>query len=355
MFSCRNKGCRRKEGSIRALRATRVSVEAVKKDKERKEKETKEKEEAERREKERKEKDGKLGSAVFGVSGNPFAKTAGSGNANPFATGAGAMSANPFAKPAAGGANPFGTSNSSTQAEKPAEPETKATQELPKDLPRTFAETLSLNNNNNPQTTAGPPSPPEPWPAESELPPAYPVSYLGEAEYETLDPLPLPPQAITTGTMDLEDASGSASGGGNGKEDKDVFESTIDSTFQKFADRLAQNPDQCIRYEFGGQPLLYSKTDTVGKKLHDVPASGVGKALPRCGSCGSERVFEVQMTSQAIAELEEGEDDMEGIDWGTVIVGVCGRDCLGRDMVEGGTAYVEEWAGVQWEELTARR
>lgn len=366
VFSCKNKGCRRKEGSIRALRATRVSAEAVKKDQARREKEANDKAEAKRKENERKEKEGKLGEAVFGVSGNPFAsKSSGApgGNANPFSTGGGgAAAANPFAKP-------ISSSPAPTQADSTKPTNAVESDPAQDDLPRTFAETLSLNN---PQKTApsGPPPPPEPWPAESDLPPAYPVSYLSEAEYETLDPLPPLPQAISTstGTMDLDEAaSGSGGGGGGGKEDKDVFESTIDSTFQKFADRLSQNPDQCIRYEFGGQPLLYSKTDAVGKTLHDVPVEGVARALPRCGRCGAGRVFEVQLTPQAIVELEEGGDgaeaassssvgfNLEGMDWGTVMVGVCERDCCVAAGAEGETAYAEEWVGVQWEELTARR
>ncbi len=53
------------------------------------------------------------------------------------------------------------------------------------ELPKTFAETLTLNN---PQLTAVPPPPAEPWPSEPEQPPAYPIRWLSEAEYETLDP-----------------------------------------------------------------------------------------------------------------------------------------------------------------------
>lgn len=295
------------------------------------------------------------------------------GNANPFAAGGSSAlaggSANPFAKqPAA--ANPFSSAASPAQQQQPPPPppaaaasaaaHTSETAEAKadeaKDLTRTFAETLSLNN---PQTPAGPPPAPEPWPAEPELPAPFPVSYLAEADYETLDPLPPPPQNVSVGNMDIDDpssaSSNSARGGGGGKEDKDVFESTIDSTFQKFADRIGQNPDQCIRYEFGGAPLLYSKTDGVGKKLHDVSAPDVGKVLPRCGACGAGRVFEVQMTPQAIVELERDEESLEGMDWGTVVVAVCERDCLPRGTGDGEVGYSEEWVGVQWEELTARR
>lgn len=358
VFACRNKACRRKEGSVRALRATRISPEAANKVKERREQEERERAERERQEAERKEKEKGLGEALFAVpKGGAFG--GGGGQANPFATGgASASNVNPFAKPfAAASENPFSTSSASSPSapvaqNKTKENEDKATQELQ----RTFAETLSLNN---PQARpTGPPPPPEPWPAESDLPVPYPVSFLDEAEYETLDPQPtMPPQKISTSSMEIDDqATGSGSGGG--KEDKNVFESSIDSTFQKFADRLAQNPDQAIRYEFGGAPLLYSKNDAVGKKLHDVPASGVGKVVPRCAQCGSERTFEVQMTPQAIVELESGEEDagvLEGMDWGTVIVAVCARDCTPRDAAEGEAGYAEEWVGVQWEELTAKR
>ncbi|PSR88706.1 programmed cell death protein 2 [Coniella lustricola] len=354
VFACRNKACRRKEGSVRVIRATRISTEAANKIKERREQEERDRAERERREAERKEKEKGLGEALFAVpKGGAFG---GSGaQVNPFSmAGASTSAVNPFAKPVAASTNPFSVGSAAAPAadEKEKENEDNATQELP----RTFAETLSLNNTQ--AKSASPPSPPEPWPADAELPSPYPVSYLDEAEYETLDPLDaMPAQKISTSSMEFEEeATGSSSGGG--KEDKNVFESSIDSTFQKFADRLAQNPDQAIRYEFGGAPLLYSKTDVVGKKLHDVPASGVGKVLPRCGKCGSERVFEVQMTPQAIVELESGDDEvgvLEGMDWGTLIVAVCARDCTPRDATEGESGYVEEWVGVQWEELTAKR
>lgn len=362
VFSCRKKSCRRKEGSIRALRATRVSPDAAAKAKERREREEKEKQEQERREAERKEKEKGLGEALFGVQKGAFGASTGG---NPFSTGGGSSAAaNPFAKPASGGsANPFSaagssaTSGAETIAAAAAETKSTPPTDAEKDLPRTFAETLSLNN--PPSAPAAAPAAPEPWPPEAERPAPYPVSYLAEADYETLDPQPpAPPQNVRMMDVDGDAGSGSGGRGGGGKEDKDVFESTIDSTFQKFADRLAQNPDQCIRYEFGGQPLLYSKGDAVGKALHDAAGAEVGRALPRCGGCGSPRAFEVQLTPRAIVELEEAEGDVDvlaGMDWGTVLVAVCERDCLPRGTVEGDVGYTEEWTGVQWEELTAKR
>ncbi|KAJ5046462.1 uncharacterized protein L3040_003705 [Drepanopeziza brunnea f. sp. 'multigermtubi'] len=332
VLTCRRKTCRRQEGSVRALRGVRIAE--VKK-------ETKPAPEAEAPAKPAID----LGQTLFGA--NPFSST-GSGSANPFSTAGSAHAGNPFSTSSSmsSTANPFtavGAPTSELAAKPPQAPSSPAT-----DLPKTFASALKLNND-TPQY--GPPSPPEPWPPESELPAAYPLYYLADADYETLDkPEDLP---IPTQTMEIDDGGGS----GNQKEDKDVYESTIDKTFQTFADRLAQNPEQVIRYEFKGQPLLYSKQDAVGKLLNGgkengkvTTASSNGNRMPRCGNCSAGRVFEVQLTPHAIMELESEEMSIDGMEWGTIIVGVCERDCQ-QKLVSTGVGYVEEWVGVQWEEL----
>jgi pre-rRNA-processing protein TSR4 len=158
--------------------------------------------------------------------------------------------------------------------------------------------------------------------------------------------------------MDVDEPS--ASGG----LDKDLFESTLDKAFQRFADQLSQNPEQVLRYEFKGAPLLYNRSDAVGKLL--APASegqGGGKVtikggsasrMPKCKNCGAERVFEVQLTPHAITELEGDSMSINGMDWGTIILGVCGKDCTASDVGEGEVGYLEEWVGVQWEELAKK-
>lgn len=150
--------------------------------------------------------------------------------------------------------------------------------------------------------------------------------------------------------------------GSSSKDDeKDAFESTIDKTFQKFADRLAQNPEQVLRYEFGGGPLLCSKTDAVGKLFSPPTSSSSSKSkvstvnhgagvIPRCQNCASVRVFELQLVPQAIAELEVDEEGLGVMEWGTVILGVCEKDCGERGVKDGDVGWVEEWVGVQWEE-----
>ncbi|KZL80391.1 pdcd2_c domain-containing protein [Colletotrichum incanum] len=329
VFACRRPTCRRKQGSIRAVRGVRISKYAPAVGA--KKAETKLPKNIEE---EPTKIDGPgLGSALFGGSSggsdaaNPFAS-----NANPFSTGA--SSSSPFST-AAPSSNPF--------SKPPAEPkqaEQKEVEDPAASLPKTFAETLNLNN---PQTPSGPPPPPEPWPTADALPKSYPLSYLADAEFETLDPEPMPvPQ---NARMEVDNDGGAGAAGG---DTKDVFESSMDAVFQKFADRMAQNPEQAIRYEYAGAPLLYSKADAVGKAL------GGGGRMPRCGNCGAGRVFEVQMTPHAITELEAEELSLEGMDWGTIIVGVCEADCQQRGVEAGEAGYLEEWCGVQWEELAKR-
>ncbi|KAB8293179.1 hypothetical protein EYC80_007524 [Monilinia laxa] len=344
ILTCRRKTCRRKEGSIRALRGTRITKSASKPKAREIEKEKPRPEAA--------KPVVNLGETLFGAkpstSGNPF--TMGS---NPFSTAAGGnISSNPFAA--------AGLSTSELAAKPPQVPSTSpepTSSETPKDtLPKTFASALSLNNPQSQPSSSTPP-PQEPWPTNS-LPTSYPLFYLVDADYETLDkdPLPPPPQATI-----VDDTPDSSSGG---KEDKEIFESTHDTTFQKFADRLSQNPEQVIRYEFRGSPLLYSKTDSVGKIFTDagkvnekvrVSSGSENWKMPRCANCGAARVFEVQVTPHAIMELEREEKGLDGMDWGTVILGVCEKDCVPNWVKGGKTGYVEEWAGVQWEELGGKK
>ncbi|PMD42588.1 hypothetical protein L207DRAFT_457010 [Hyaloscypha variabilis F] len=341
VMACRRKTCRRKDGSVKALRGIRIT-EVAAKDK--------------RKVNDKKESKAEasiptsgtnLGESLFGTK-----PSSSSTSANPFSTNTkSSAQSNTFSTSSSTSKNPFAAAKLpvSETAAKPPQTLSKAS-----DLPKTFATALSLNNDGH-QT--GPLTPPEPWPKDSEFPPAYPLYYLVDANYEILDKIEEPP--IPSQTMDIDEGSG----GTSEKEDKDVFESSIDKTFQKFADRLAQNPEQVIRYEFKGLPLLYSKHDEVGKLLANwgkdnskvTTASVNGSRIPRCGNCGAGRVFEVQLTPHAILELEREETSIDGMEWGTILVGVCERDCQQKGVSDGGIGYVEEWAGVQWEELNERR
>ncbi|RGP69855.1 hypothetical protein FLONG3_7681 [Fusarium longipes] len=314
VFACRRQTCRRKEGSIRALRSVRVWKDESPKD-------AKDEKKAEE---EKPKKDGPgLGDTLFGSKGlgsasnaNPF-----SSNANPFSS---SSSSNPFSS---GSANPFSSSTSQPEPAKPAPSEPTTTS-----LTKTFAESLNIKD-----TPESPPPPSEPWPVEAAQAQPYPTLYLAEADFEELDPTPTDVPANAR----MEDADAAEPS----IIDREAFESSMDATFQKFADRLAQNPDQVIRYEFAGTPLLYSKKDAVGVTVNK-------GAIPRCPNCTARRVFEVQLTPNAIAELEADDLSLEGMEWGTIIVGVCEKDCSPRGTPIGKIGYQEEWAGVQWEELS---
>ncbi|KHO01027.1 PDCD2-C domain protein [Metarhizium album ARSEF 1941] len=328
VFACKRESCRRKPGSIRALRGVRIWADDTAAAPATEAEEGPKKQEASPR-----DGDGlALGDALFGgqaIGGgsgaNPF-----SSNANPFSTGSG----NPFNTTPSQGR--LGLHQQGHVARGDARPASAS-------LSKTFAESLALGTGTGtgPTGPAPPAPPPEPWPESSALPKPYPTLYLAEADYETLEPASTKiPDNARVEEVDAPETVSAL--------DREAFESSMDAAFQRFADRLAQNPDQVIRYEFAGTPLLYSRTDAVGEKL-------TKGSIPGCPSCGGKRTFEVQLTPNAIAELEADDLSLEGMEWGTIIVGVCERDCVPGHIGKDEAGYLEEWAGVQWEELTKQK
>lgn len=350
IFGCRRKPCRRKNGSIRGIRASRVAkVETPA--------ESKKENETVAQVKTPESRD--LGSTLFGVVAPGFDR---SSQPNPFAS-ASASIGNPFAAaPASSLANPFAAA--STVAPTPptiVEPKS-STEAEDKSLAQTFAQKLGLSTNGTTESkqSASTPRPHESWPEKSSRQPAYPRYYL-DADYEEIDnpknvEIPSNVRLVDTEMADGGEASGSGVG-----VDKQLFESTMDRAFQKFADRVAQNPEQILRYEYDGTPLLYSDEDAIGKALtpsgHAAAQSRItttkSRGMPNCENCGAKRTFELQLTPHAITELEADEDALEGMDWGTIILGVCSKDCSPAGTKEKEVGYAEEWIGVQWEELSS--
>ncbi|KAH6637460.1 programmed cell death protein 2 [Boeremia exigua] len=336
IWSCRRKACRRKEGSVRGIRGVRVAKGASAKSHAKPEKKEIIQEE---------KPQPKIGESLFGVKTSANSTAPANPFSNPFSANTGSAPANPFASSA--GANPFGAAPAAAPAIEVTPEEKK--DEASTTLPETFAQKARISGAPFPQ----PALPQEPWPAESAFPAPFPY-YSLDAEYETLDTAaPAVPQNVRM--LDLDSEAGPSSG----KEDKEIYESAHDATFQRFADRVGQNPEQILRYEFQGRPLLYSDADAVGKALaHSAEGAAAkvqaGRGMPRCANCGAERVFEVQLTPHAITELEAEEMGVDGMEWGTVVLGVCSRDCAPSGVEEGGVGYVEEWAGVQWEEVAKK-
>jgi len=279
-----------------------------------------------------------IGEAVFGT------KLQSAAQPNPFA---------PTSSTSSGAVNPFSPSNSS--AGPPAGSDTAARDS---ELPQTFAQELQISSSPLAPTPFTAEAPLQPW---TDDPTPYAISFIdAEKEYLESEPQDVPRNA----RLDTEGGSLSAA------EEKALFESSMDKTFQQFADRLSQNPEQVLRYEFAGQPLLYSRSDAVGKLLAIAPDNKVHTAasrntnagqsaskIPRCTSCGAARIFELQLTPHAITELERDETGIDGMEWGAIIVGVCSQDCSVKESEIGAVSYIEEWVGVQWEEIvdTVRR
>lgn len=91
-----------------------------------------------------------------------------------------------------------------------------------------------------------------------------------------------------------------------------------DKVFSKFKKRVAENPEQILRYERNGTPLW-------------IAAEPVPETLPNC-ACGASRQFEFQIMPQLLSLLNENE-----LDWGVIAIYTCSKNC---NIIEG---YKEEF------------
>ncbi|EEH49038.2 uncharacterized protein PADG_05117 [Paracoccidioides brasiliensis Pb18] len=353
IFGCPKKACNRKPGSIRGLRSVKKH-KIVNSSQQMQNNQLKKMDHAPQpmpAEQEKLKQD--LGASLFGAAPSNQGQSA---NLNPFSTTSSLSPANPFASldsPSILAAKP---------PQKPSSPPPTTDS-----FPESFAQKLRVSSPPPPNPSKGMAGPPLPWPPQSSFPKPYPHYHL-DAEYETLSRPSTPAVSNTAERMAIEDDTT------GGVEPKDTFESTMDKSFLRFSTRLGHNPEQVLRYEFCGTPLLYSTSDVVGKLFSHTSSSeksshikvassrtgGNYSRIPRCEYCGRERVFEVQLTPHAIAVLEDGREgiglgpnDDSGMEWGTVILGVCAANC-GLEH-EGLLVWREEWVGVQWEELAAGR
>ena len=399
VFACRKRVCGQKEGSIRVVRGSRVTKTTPRARKPASESQPEAKAPA--------APPVDIGASLFGSTSLSLSSTMTPGS-NPFSmptfastsalkpsSTTGSNSTTPMQNPFSSSSTCSGFPPLSTLAAKPAQNPAASQISHPPlvsapdidNLAPTFASALALD--------LPPPSPlpsPEPFPPPSSplLPQPYPLLHL-DAEYETLScSRPATPAPLTA---DFSTEPSSASSNTTEKDDPNAYESELDSTFQTFADRLAQNPEQVLRYAFGGEPLLYSRIDPIGRLLfpasvtneahlttkasvrtqtHDenVPSKDKQRAfqsvVPRCAQCHAPRIYECQLVPGAITELETDQSDesasdgaakttaaLEGMEWGTIIIGVCSKDCLPQGAQKGSdkiaVGYTEEWAGVQWE------
>ncbi|KAL1917565.1 uncharacterized protein VTP21DRAFT_3958 [Calcarisporiella thermophila] len=168
----------------------------------------------------------------------------------------------------------------------------------------------------------------------------------------------------------------------------EVYEKTtlpngMDKGFKKFAERVAEWPEQCVRYDKGSTPLFYSNSDQVASLLHSASprhkdSQFTTTRLAPCPYCGGARTFEFQLMPNVLSLLpteryaEGGAESLLeaakqatleskplnglarfdlGMEWGTILVFTCENDCNGglpdrSDEVY----YFEELALVQYED-----
>ncbi len=322
ILCCRKKQCSKKVGSIRAFREVRKPEV----------RERKEKKPVTEAQTVKPVQD--LGRALFGGSSQQSAEANG---VNPFSmpsSNAQSSIAESFAS--IGGASSLAAISPQNPVDE-SQPPTES-----------FAEKLKVATNSSTES-AQEPTTQEPWPSLSAFPPPFPSLHL-DAYPEELEN----EASSTAKNGESSKTQYDAEDSGGGSSSKDDYDMTMDRTFQKFSDRIAQNPEQVLRYDFKGEPLLYSGTDDNATRFV-VPHGKAGalRGIPRCEGCGSQRSFEVQLVPGLITELEKDEDlnFEDGMEWGTIIVGTCANNC-GQ---AGGVSFREEWVGVQWEERVVRK
>lgn len=109
---------------------------------------------------------------------------------------------------------------------------------------------------------------------------------------------------------------------GSSKESYEKSE-VKDRDFYKFYKKIKKCPEQCLRYDIGGRPLL-EPTNT---------------SVPVCQNCGSPRQFECQIMPATISVLKFRSNESSAkysLDFRTVLFYTCSKDCF----VSGSQAFV---------------
>ncbi|KAF9288538.1 hypothetical protein BGZ68_000091 [Mortierella alpina] len=368
VWACNQRLCMRKKGSFRVVRALKLNGEYAQK-------------------LEKKSKPAVTPAAkpaIAAPAGNPFAAPgafdmgnalfggAGGGFNNPFSSSS--TSVNPFAPPPG-----FGAGSQSSTVKSFANVTSSS---LPKeDEPESECEDEEEAVEEG--TT---------WP---EQPPAFSPHYLYITEEVLEDTSSVDDQisqryshflALEEGVNnnnDDDEPQGGASWSGEAYE-KASLPKGVDKAFKKFTERVQAWPDQCVRYDFPGIPLLFSFSDTTARKLlppnanqhskHTTPSS---HRIPKCPACKGPRGFEFQLMPNLLSLLDVtskkylSEDEKKslrerkgaqvfdiGMEWGTILVYSCIEDCFGKAAArkEGeensntGVKYFEEVALVQFED-----
>jgi len=222
--------------------------------------------------------------------------------------------------------------------------------------------------------------------------PSYPPQYLSTAgEF-----IPPSNKALHERAAVIGDDSGPSQEGQPWTTENYENSMRTDHVFDRFNERTAHESQQCVRYDLGGIPMPFTSDDLYRQLFplsseksaltaitgaafdvqQPVPRHGYSAAtVPFCSHCGSRRVFEYQLMPNLINILEsssdtEGEDstttdenrketlrqllkggpDGRGMEWGTVLVFSCEKDCCqGPSVKEKQGTWREEVVLVHWD------
>ena len=97
-----------------------------------------------------------------------------------------------------------------------------------------------------------------------------------------------------------------------------IRHSERDIQFEKFTNRIKNNPDQILRYSFGNNVLWCSSQ----KQLSFDEINSL-----RCGSCNSQLNFEFQLFPQLLYYLNLNSLDKNVIDFSTIVIFTCSNSC----------------------------
>ncbi|KAF3855333.1 hypothetical protein F7725_023388 [Dissostichus mawsoni] len=123
-------------------------------------------------------------------------------------------------------------------------------------------------------------------------------------------------EGVSAGEMEEEDG-----GGGEEKYEKTKARHG-DAVFSRFMKKISLCPQQILRYSRRGKPLFISQ-----------PPENM--QVPKCGSCGGERTFEMQLMPALVSLLrgrkrrreEKDEEEEVEVEFGTVLVFTCNNSC----------------------------
>ena len=303
VFCCKSASCRRKEGSIRALRS-------VKRDERREEEERLRDQREFEEQKAKTEAESKKKTEIVGILGSQL-------------FGGQAAASNPFAS---GAANPFAASGAKNEADNA---DTEVSKRQSTQIRSNIKKPVEMKKSKN-------------------VLPEYPCYLINDIEVEKLSPDKRDPilDRISTDVLDNDIEEDTNEAKINNKDMEKVINSiSTDKIFQKFVDRVTHNPEQVLRYNADGLvPLLYTSNDDIAQKLSRYPLD-----IPPCPISNTARIIELQIMPYAIMVLEEHGDIFNGMEWGTIFVATPKEDSMPK-LDASGVGYAEEWVGVQWEE-----